>query len=358
MNERIDVKKKLVYQKIKSASQKTVAIFFLSIMALMIIVPFYWMLNTSFKNESEVLEEPPTLYPHAWTWKNYSYAFNGTRLTNIRLLQQKLKEYEGPDGVVQTAKKERDKIALTDTEKTKLAALLKGDPKNLYTNAYYSQALEPYILDNSKYAYQAYKDKLAEKAILESKEKEAKNIAEKVKIQNQIKNISDYITKFNKQYTDDLTKFSTWKDEQIYKPDYLKLRNKDLAYQVADRKYQNLASELKGLPGKIEGEENAPSDRFTRYLLNTLIVGISSTIVGTFMSIIGAFALSRLEFKGRDTIFKVMLSTMMIPGEMMVITNYGTVSRLGWTVPSNDRTIFSHSLPHLPNSPKLPPNSK
>ena len=49
------------------------------------------------------------------------------------------------------------------------------------------------------------------------------------------------------------------------------------------------------------------------------------------MSIIGAFALSRLEFKGRDTIFKVMLSTMMIPGEMMVITNYGTVSRLGWT---------------------------
>ena len=104
-----------------------------------------------------------------------------------------------------------------------------------------------------------------------------------------------------------------------------------MAYQVADRKYQNLASELKGLSGKIEGEENAPSDRFTRYLLNTLIVGISSTIVGTFMSIIGAFALSRLEFKGRDTIFKVMLSTMMIPGEMMVITNYGTVSRLGWT---------------------------
>ncbi len=331
MNERIDVKKKLVYQKIKSASQKTVAIIFLSIMALMIIVPFYWMLNTSFKNESEVLEEPPTLYPHAWTWKNYSYAFNGTRLTNIRLLKQKLKEYEGPNGVVQTAKKERDKIALTNTEKTKLDAFLKGDPKNLYTDAYYTQALEPYTLDNSKYAYQAYKDKLAEKAILEAKRKEAKNIAEKVKIQNQIENISNYISKFSVQYNADLTKFSTWKDEQIYKPDYLKLRNKDLAYQVADRKYQNLASELKGLPGKIEGEENAPSDRFTRYLLNTLIVGISSTIVGTFMSIIGAFALSRLEFKGRDTIFKVMLSTMMIPGEMMVITNYGTVSRLGWT---------------------------
>ena len=143
MNERIDVKKKLVYQKIKSASQKTVAIIFLSIMAMMIIVPFYWMLNTSFKNESEVLREPPTLYPHAWTWKNYSYAFNGTRLTNIRLLQQKLKEYEGPNGVVANAKKERDKIALTDSEKTKLKKLLAGDPKELYTTDYYDQALQP-----------------------------------------------------------------------------------------------------------------------------------------------------------------------------------------------------------------------
>ncbi len=331
MNERIDVKKKLVYQKIKSTSQKTVAIIFLTIMALMIIVPFYWMLNTSFKNESEVLEEPPTLYPHAWTWKNYSYAFNGTRLTNIRLLKQKLKEYEGPNGVVQTAKKERDKIALTDTEKTKLDALLKGDPKNLYTDSYYKDALEPYILDNSKYAFQAYKDKLAEKEKLDVKLNEAKTPAQKAKIQVQLNKISKYLTDFLASYNADLVKFASWKDEQIYKPDYLKLRNKDLAYQVADRKYKNLASELKGLPGKIEGEENAPSDRFTRYLLNTLIVGISSTIVGTFMSIIGAFALSRLEFKGRDTIFKVMLSTMMIPGEIMVITNYGTVSRLGWT---------------------------
>ncbi len=331
MNERIDVKKKLVYQKIKSTSQKTVAIIFLSIMALMIIVPFYWMLNTSFKNESEVLEEPPTLYPHAWTWKNYSYAFNGTRLTNIRLLQQKLKEYEGPNGVVETAKKERDKIALTDIEKTKLDALLKGDPKNLYTDTYYTQALEPYILDNSKYAFQAYKDKLVEKEKLSTELKEAKTVVQKAKIQVQLNKISEYLDEFSSKYNADLVKFTSWKDEQIFASDYLKLRNKDLAYQVADRKYQNLASELKGLPGKIEGEENAPSDRFTRYLLNTLIVGISSTIVGTFMSIIGAFALSRLEFKGRDTIFKVMLSTMMIPGEMMVITNYGTVSRLGWT---------------------------
>ena len=331
MNERIDVKKKLVYQKIKSASQKTVAIIFLSIMAMMIIVPFYWMLNTSFKNESEVLREPPTLYPHAWTWKNYSYAFNGTRLTNIRLLKQKLKEYEGPNGVVANAKKDRDKIALTDLEKTKLKNLLVGDPKELYTTDYYDQALKPYILNNTQYAYQAYKDKLAEKEILDAKLSEAKTNSEKAKIQVQLKEIIKYINQYSAQYNSDLVKFASWKDEQIFKEDYLKLRNKDLAYKVADRKYQNLASELRGLPGKIEGEENAPSDRFTRYLINTLIVGISSTIVGTFMSIIGAFALSRLEFKGRDTVFKVMLSTMMIPGEMMVITNYGTVSRLGWT---------------------------
>ena len=46
--------------------------------------------------------------------------------------------------------------------------------------------------------------------------------------------------------------------------------------------------------------------------------------------IFAAFAFSRLNFKGKDFLFTVFLGTMMIPGEMMVITNYMTVASLGW----------------------------
>lgn len=69
---------------------------------------------------------------------------------------------------------------------------------------------------------------------------------------------------------------------------------------------------------------------FVTYLRNTLIVGIISTVGTLITTILAAFAFARLEFKGRDTMFAILLATMMIPGEMMVITNYITVSYLGW----------------------------
>ena len=70
---------------------------------------------------------------------------------------------------------------------------------------------------------------------------------------------------------------------------------------------------------------------FGTYVTNTLIVGLFSTIGTLFTCIFAAFAFARLQFKGKNLIFALLLSTMMIPGEMMVVTNYVTVSNLGWT---------------------------
>ncbi len=68
---------------------------------------------------------------------------------------------------------------------------------------------------------------------------------------------------------------------------------------------------------------------FGIYIKNTLIVGIFSTIGTLLTTILAAFAFSRLEFKGRDTIFSILLMTMMIPGELYIITNFLTVSQAG-----------------------------
>jgi ABC-type glycerol-3-phosphate transport system permease component len=66
------------------------------------------------------------------------------------------------------------------------------------------------------------------------------------------------------------------------------------------------------------------------YLKNTLFVGIVSMIGTVTTTILAAFAFSRLEFKGREFIFSILLMTMMIPGELYTITNYITVRNLGW----------------------------
>ena len=67
-----------------------------------------------------------------------------------------------------------------------------------------------------------------------------------------------------------------------------------------------------------------------RLFLNTLFVGVVSTLLSLVVTILAAFAFSRLNFKGRDTLFGFLLATMMIPGELFTITNYITVNRLDW----------------------------
>ena len=74
---------------------------------------------------------------------------------------------------------------------------------------------------------------------------------------------------------------------------------------------------------------------FLTLLRNTLLVGILSTIGTIITTIFAAYAFARLSFKGRDLVFGLLLSSMMIPGEMMVISNYISVSRLGWTQQGN-----------------------
>ena len=63
---------------------------------------------------------------------------------------------------------------------------------------------------------------------------------------------------------------------------------------------------------------------------NTMIVGVISTLLSLVITIFTAFAFARLEFKGKELLFAALLATMMIPGELFTITNFATVTNLGW----------------------------
>ena len=65
-----------------------------------------------------------------------------------------------------------------------------------------------------------------------------------------------------------------------------------------------------------------------RYLINTFVFTVVTTFVMVIVITLAAFAFSRLEFKGRDLLFTVFLSMMMIPSELIVITNFVTITNM------------------------------
>ncbi len=75
----------------------------------------------------------------------------------------------------------------------------------------------------------------------------------------------------------------------------------------------------------------------SRLFLNTVVVGLVSTVLSLVITVLSAFAFARLEFKGRDAMFGLLLATMMIPGELFTITNYTTVSVFGWLGGNGER---------------------
>ena len=98
-------------------------------------------------------------------------------------------------------------------------------------------------------------------------------------------------------------------------------------WPVSGSFFQNIADNYQNTLARFD---------YFAYIGNTLIVALSTTALMLLVTIFSAFAFARLEFKGKEFLFTIFLATMMIPGEMMVITNYNTMSNLGMI--SKDQT--------------------
>ena len=82
-----------------------------------------------------------------------------------------------------------------------------------------------------------------------------------------------------------------------------------------------------GLENYIEGVE---SFNFARYLSNSVIVTIAATILTLLVNSMAAFALSKYEFQGRNTIFLVMISTLMVPLSVVLVPVFLVITKVGW----------------------------
>jgi len=88
-----------------------------------------------------------------------------------------------------------------------------------------------------------------------------------------------------------------------------------------------------------------------RYLLNTLIFTVATTGLMMVVIVPAAFAFARLEFRGRNFMFALFLSLMMIPTELVIITNYVTIvnwnmrnTYLGLILPSVTSVFYIYLL--------------
>lgn len=64
------------------------------------------------------------------------------------------------------------------------------------------------------------------------------------------------------------------------------------------------------------------------YFGNTVLFTLATTALMLIVTVLAAFAFSRLEFKGKDLFFTLFLALMMIPSELVVITNFVTVTEM------------------------------
>lgn len=82
-----------------------------------------------------------------------------------------------------------------------------------------------------------------------------------------------------------------------------------------------------GLDNYIEGVQ---SFNFARYLRNSVIVTIAATILTLLVNSMAAFALSKYHFRGRDLIFLIMISTLMVPLSVVLVPVFLVITNVGW----------------------------
>ncbi len=88
-----------------------------------------------------------------------------------------------------------------------------------------------------------------------------------------------------------------------------------------------------------------------RYLLNTFIFTVATTAVMMVVITLAAFAFARLQFRGKNLVFTLFLALMMIPNELVIITNFATItsmnmrnSFLGLILPSVTSVFYIYLL--------------
>lgn len=89
----------------------------------------------------------------------------------------------------------------------------------------------------------------------------------------------------------------------------------------------------KWIPSELKLENFSEALRsvpFKTYLFNSLFVAVCVTLGEVLTTILAAYAFVYIPFKFKNTLFLILVATMMVPSDILMIPNYVTLSNLGW----------------------------
>ncbi|RME80596.1 MAG: carbohydrate ABC transporter permease [Caldilineae bacterium] len=104
-------------------------------------------------------------------------------------------------------------------------------------------------------------------------------------------------------------------------------QNPDAIIKVNIKQRKPVEKVVFGLDNYIEGME---SFNFAVYLRNSVVVTVSATLLTLLINSMAAFALSKYRFRGRDAIFLIMISTLMVPISVVLVPIFLVITKVGW----------------------------
>ena len=86
-------------------------------------------------------------------------------------------------------------------------------------------------------------------------------------------------------------------------------------------------------PSKLQWKNISDAFRlasFDKFIMNSVIVSVTATIITVFINMLAGFSFAKYKFKGKEFLFFIVLSTLMIPIQVNMVPLYLLISKFGW----------------------------
>ncbi|APT75968.1 hypothetical protein XO10_05385 [Marinitoga sp. 1135] len=161
-----------------------------------------------------------------------------------------------------------------------------------------------------------------------------------IKLAKMRKDYNNILETFNKLYSDSISEVKLiQKPENVEKVYYRNYSNIEIYFKDTYAIWfleDNPTMKAKFTPSQVfanvfqnyvDAWHAAP---FSKYYINTVFMATTTTIFEILIAAMAAFAFAKLEFWGKNALFTLFLATMMVPGEVMLVPNFITISKFRW----------------------------
>lgn len=262
----------------------------LTIGAVMMVFPFYWMISTSLKSRQEAGQSVPVLLPHKMQPANWVAAWNLGRSGTGGSLKGALVGGWSPGGELQF------EVQVREGEPGAGLDVVVPRPSGVLTFPLGDQTESTVELLESGEEFTTYAVTVNHVG---------SDPFNRLPLELRIPRSSEYVS--STLAADGVRNTRNW----------VEVRFENASPGAFGYIFSNYVAAWRAAP-------------FGWYFFNSAFTAIVQVLAGIVVASLAAFALARIPFWGREVVFIMVIGTLMIPGEVLLIPNYVTLARLGW----------------------------